>query len=91
MPRSAGRTRGSLEPAAGRPRRDRSRRALAPFAEHDPYVALVEAARPSDVRLTMVAGRVLYRDGTWATLDPDRVAAEARAEAHGLMRRVVAA
>ena len=60
---------------------------LAPFAAHDPYVALVEAARATDVKLTMVAGRILYRDGAWSTLDPERVVAEARAEALGLMRR----
>jgi len=35
----------------------------------------------------MVAGRVLYRNGAWTTFDPDRVAAEARAEARGLVRR----
>ena len=64
---------------------------LAPFAEHDPHVAIVEAARPGDVKLTMVAGRVLYRDGAWATLDPQRVVADARAEAQGLMRRAAVA
>ena len=57
------------------------------MAAHDPYVALVEAARATDVKLTMVAGRILYRDGAWSTLDPERVVAEARAEALGLMRR----
>ncbi|HTM57872.1 MAG TPA: amidohydrolase family protein [Candidatus Udaeobacter sp.] len=60
---------------------------LAPRAEVDPYAALVHAARPGDVRLTMVAGRVLYRDGAWSTLDPDRVPAEAEAEARGLFAR----
>jgi cytosine/adenosine deaminase-related metal-dependent hydrolase len=64
---------------------------LAPWAERNPAVALVEAARPTDVRLTMVAGRVLYRDGQWTTLDPERVIADARMEGRGLMRRVVAA
>jgi 5-methylthioadenosine/S-adenosylhomocysteine deaminase len=64
---------------------------VAPWADRDPYVALVEAARPTDVRLTMVAGRVLYRDGQWTTLDPGRVIADARMEARGLMRRVAAA
>ncbi|TMQ67824.1 MAG: N-ethylammeline chlorohydrolase [Candidatus Eisenbacteria bacterium] len=58
-----------------------------PAAEADPYTALVHAARASDVRLTLVAGRVLYRDGSWTTLDPDTVRAEARAEARGLARR----
>ena len=51
------------------------------------HTALVHAARASDVRLTLVAGRVLYRDGSWTTLDPDTVRAEARAEARGLARR----
>ncbi|MBI5711446.1 MAG: amidohydrolase family protein [Candidatus Eisenbacteria bacterium] len=60
---------------------------VAPNETHDPYVTLVHAARASDVRLTMVAGRVLYRDGAWATLDPERAVAEARAEARGLVRR----
>jgi cytosine/adenosine deaminase-related metal-dependent hydrolase len=60
---------------------------LAPNAGADPYGTLVHSARASDVRLTMVAGRVLYHDGAWATLDPGRAAAEARAEALGLVRR----
>ena len=60
---------------------------LAPRTEVDPYAALVHAARASDVRLTMVAGRVLYRDGRWSTLDPDQVTAAADAEARGLFGR----
>ena len=36
---------------------------------HDPVAALFHAARGSDVILTAVAGRVLYRDGAVATLD----------------------
>jgi hypothetical protein len=39
----------------------------------------------------MVAGRILYRDGAWSTLDPERAAADARAEALGLVRRMEAA
>jgi len=62
----------------------------APGAADDPYVTLVHATRPGDVRLTMVAGRVLYRDGAWTTLDPARATGEARAEARGLLRRVAA-
>jgi 5-methylthioadenosine/S-adenosylhomocysteine deaminase len=58
-----------------------------PSPERDPYTALVHAAGASDVRLTMVAGRVLYRDGAWTTLDPAAVLAEARAELDGLLRR----
>jgi cytosine/adenosine deaminase-related metal-dependent hydrolase len=53
----------------------------------DPYATLVHAARASDVRLNMVAGRVLYRDGAWTTLDPRAVQADACAELAGLLRR----
>ena len=58
-----------------------------PGQDDDPYTALVHAARPSDVRLTMVAGRVLYRDGAWTTLDPREARADARAERAGVLRR----
>jgi 5-methylthioadenosine/S-adenosylhomocysteine deaminase len=64
---------------------------VAPNEERDPYATLVHGCRPGDVRLTVVAGRVLYRDGAWTTLDPERAAAEARAEARGLLRRAEAA
>ena len=60
---------------------------LAPNEMADPYTTIVHAMRPSHVRLTMAAGRILYRDGAWTTLDPDRAAAEARAEARGLIQR----
>ena len=60
---------------------------LAPNETLDPYTTLVHAARVTDVRLTMVAGRILYRDGSWTTLEPGRVAAEARVEARGLAAR----
>jgi 5-methylthioadenosine/S-adenosylhomocysteine deaminase len=59
----------------------------APNETQDPYTTLVHATRASDVRLTMVAGRVLYRDREWQTLDAERAAADARAEAHALVRR----
>ena len=58
-----------------------------PNAETDPYAAFVHAACAADVRLTMVAGRVLYRGGEWTTLDVARAGADARAEARGLVRR----
>jgi 5-methylthioadenosine/S-adenosylhomocysteine deaminase len=59
----------------------------APHEQADPYTTVVHAARATDVRATVVAGRVLYRNGRWSTLDPDRVTAEARAEARALVRR----
>jgi cytosine/adenosine deaminase-related metal-dependent hydrolase len=62
-----------------------------PDPRRDPYAAIVHAARASDVTLTMVDGRVLYRNGAWATLDPDEVRANAHVEARGLTRRAEAA
>jgi hypothetical protein len=35
----------------------------------------------------MVAGRILFREGRWTTLDPERVVAEARGEAQALLGR----
>ncbi len=58
-----------------------------PFATRDPYTTLVHATRDADVRLTMVDGRVLYRDGRHATLDAQRCAAEASREASALAQR----
>jgi 5-methylthioadenosine/S-adenosylhomocysteine deaminase len=59
----------------------------APHETRDAYTTLVHATRASDVRATLVAGRTLYRDGAWRTLDAARAAAEARLEAQGLVRR----
>ncbi len=56
----------------------------------DPYATLVHGTRATDVRLTMVAGRTLYRAGSWTTLDATRAAAEARAEMRGLLGRAEA-
>jgi 5-methylthioadenosine/S-adenosylhomocysteine deaminase len=61
---------------------------LGPEPEADPYTTLVHASRASDVRTTMVDGRVLYHDGRWTTLDPEAVVREARQERRGLLRRV---
>lgn len=36
---------------------------------YDPISAVVYSARGSDVRMTMVKGRVLYMDGEWKTID----------------------
>jgi cytosine/adenosine deaminase-related metal-dependent hydrolase len=48
---------------------------------HDPHAALVLAARGADVILTVVKGRVLYRDGLFLTLDATGL--RARMEAIG--------
>jgi 5-methylthioadenosine/S-adenosylhomocysteine deaminase len=58
-----------------------------PDPERDPYATLVHAARAADVRATIVAGRVLHRGGRFATLDPDALVADARAEIRGVLRR----
>ncbi|MFN7016692.1 MAG: amidohydrolase family protein, partial [Fimbriimonadales bacterium] len=49
---------------------------LAFLSMPDPYAALVLAARSEDVALTMVDGRILYRDGAFTTLAPDASRAE---------------
>ncbi len=48
----------------------------------DPSANLVYAAQGSDVRLTMVDGRVLYEDGAYTTLDKEKIMAEAVRAAH---------
>ena len=62
----------------------------APSPEADPYVTIVHSARAEDVRLTAVAGRILYRDGAWSTLDPERAVSDARMEAKAVVRRAEA-
>ena len=42
---------------------------------HDPLATLFFAARGSDVVLTVVRGRVLYRDASWPTIDMPALAA----------------
>ena len=44
----------------------------------DPATTLVYSNLSSDVRLTMVNGRVLYRDGEWLTLDAPAARGEIR-------------
>ena len=53
----------------------------------DVYTTLAHAARASDVRLTLVQGRVLYRDGEHTTLEPARCVSEAAAESRALAKR----
>ena len=55
---------------------DRDRSHLAPDA--DPWSTLVYAARGTDVRLTMVDGEVLTRDGVLLKSDQSKIAADAR-------------
>jgi 5-methylthioadenosine/S-adenosylhomocysteine deaminase len=43
----------------------------------DPYSALVHTANQESVVMTMVAGRVLYREGEYLTVDADRAVARA--------------
>ena len=59
----------------------------APFGEEQPYAALAHGANPSDVRLTVVAGSVLYERGEWKTLDPLAVVEDAHREGAALVKR----
>ena len=58
---------------------------LAPDA--DPFSTIVYAAEPSDVRLTMVDGQVLVREGCSTRWDAGTIAADARHEARALAAR----
>ncbi len=49
---------------------------------------LIYAAQGSDVRLTMVDGKVLYRDGTFTTLDRETLLAQAAEGANEMRRRL---
>jgi 5-methylthioadenosine/S-adenosylhomocysteine deaminase len=64
---------------------DRDGLQLAP--DHDPYSTLVYAARGSDVRTTIVGGRVLVDEFAPTTVDAAQIAADARAEARALAAR----
>lgn len=54
---------------------------------NDPESNLVYATQGSDVWLTMVNGRVLYRDGVYTTLNPALVKERARKQAAYLLER----
>ena len=45
---------------------------------YDPISTVVYSAKGSDVCMTMIAGRVLYRDGKWLTLDIDKAIADVK-------------
>jgi cytosine/adenosine deaminase-related metal-dependent hydrolase len=55
--------------------------------EQNVYTTLVHATRSSDVRLTLVDGRVLYQRGRLTTLDAERCSADATREATALLKR----
>lgn len=44
---------------------------------HYPYSSLVHTANPENILWTMVAGKVLYEDRTWAGIDHERIFARA--------------
>jgi len=44
----------------------------------DPYVHVAYSAQGSDVVLTMAAGRILYENGEYLTLDKEKIMAEAK-------------
>ena len=54
---------------------------LAPHLQplYDPISTVVYSARGSDVCMTMIAGRVLYRDGEWLTLDIKKAVEDVKA------------
>jgi 5-methylthioadenosine/S-adenosylhomocysteine deaminase len=52
---------------------------------HSSVNNLVYAAQGADVVLTMVDGAVLYRDGTWPTLDVERAIAGTQAAADAIV------
>ena len=51
---------------------------------------LIYAAQGSDVRLTMVDGRVLYRDGEFTTLNRNALLLQAQAGAQTMRKRLAA-
>jgi 5-methylthioadenosine/S-adenosylhomocysteine deaminase len=53
----------------------------------DPFSAIVYAAQPTDVRLTMVDGQIVVMDGSSVNLDEQEIAATARDEARRLAAR----
>ncbi len=53
----------------------------------DPFSTVVYAAGPSDVRLTMVDGEVLIRDGSSTRWDAAQIAADSRQQARALAAR----
>ena len=55
---------------------------------HDMVNNIVYAGSGSDVVMTMVDGRVLYRDGEYTTIDIDKAIAEAERATQGILDRL---
>ena len=55
---------------------------------HNLLYNLVYSASGSDVCLTLVDGRVLYRDGQWPTLDIERIYAEVENSRQRILREL---
>jgi 5-methylthioadenosine/S-adenosylhomocysteine deaminase len=49
-----------------------------------PASAIAYAAKGSDVRLTMIRGKILYENGEFTTIDVEQAIAEARDIAFGI-------
>jgi 5-methylthioadenosine/S-adenosylhomocysteine deaminase len=62
-----------------------------PNATNDPYTTLVHATHAGDVRATLVAGRILYKEGACTTLDAVAVLRDAEREARDLRARAAEA
>lgn len=60
---------------------------LSVIPSEDPATAVVYSAHPGCISLTMAAGRILYENGTFTTIDEDRLRADARAARRRLMTR----
>jgi 5-methylthioadenosine/S-adenosylhomocysteine deaminase len=63
----------------------RDRPHLTPGA--DPFSTIVYAGRPEDVRMTLVDGEILVKDGRATRLDADEIVRDARREARALAMR----
>ncbi|MBE6037567.1 MAG: amidohydrolase [Clostridiales bacterium] len=58
------------------------------FPVHNVKNNLVYSADNSDVRLTMVDGRVLYKDGEFTTIDVEKVKAQAQKDCDSILARL---
>ena len=54
----------------------------------DPLALLFHSAQASDVCLTMAAGKILYENGEFKTLDAERIKAESAQAVKSLLARI---